>query len=344
SFSLHPGTLQGKFAQWKDANEALDPGFDEGHLDWLICKLVEDKATDEDAAQSNQPIRYGFKKATSKYDLHAPLLVINPALVGYSSELGLTLYKGEHYECDVPETAVTTYTPYGYKLESYYRHIELVHQAFSEEAAPFSAAAERLEKAYGWRSGIITEMAHLVMAVHDVGKLSQGWQGWAQTWQEAIGMGELTFPAAHTDYDPTNPAHKVKVGKRPSHAVESALASFPILQGLPASEMEKYQPLLRAAFTAVARHHAPFSSQPASYQLIPNYMREIENTLQLLSNNVQQLCQNAAAYPKANANDVSDFIEGLLINPRDERDVCSYMLLVRALRTADQKGTEKGSR
>lgn len=347
SFALHPGMLQGKFAQWQERNEALDPDFDEGRLDWLVCKLVED-VDDEESIQGNRPIHYGFKKVDSKYDLYAPLLVINPALVGYLPELGLTLYPGKHYECEIPETAVARqYKAYSYKLESYYRHIELVHKAFVDESlVSFSTAAGRLERAYDWRSGIVTEMAHLVMAVHDVGKLSQGWQGWAQTWQKAIGQGRLDFPAAHTDYDPENPRHKIRVGKRPSHAVESALASMPIMQKLVAVDIDKYGPLLRAAFTAVARHHAPFSAQPGSYQLIPTHMQEIETTLQLLPRNVRQVCQNVTAYAKVNANEdmSSDFIEQkLLINPRNEQDICCYMLLVRALRTADQKGTSMGS-
>lgn len=346
SFSLHPGTLQGKFSQWQAKNDALDPDFDEGHLDWLVCKLVED--VDDEDVQGNRPIRYSFKQVKSNYDLQAPLLVINPALVGYSPELGLTLYPGERYECDVPLTAVTqSYTSFSYKLESYYRHIELVHQAFVEESlALFSAAAGRLERAYGWREGVITEMAHLVTAVHDVGKLSQGWQEWAQTWQKTIGKGTLDFPAAHTDYDPTNPAHQVKVGKRPSHAVESALAALPIMQRLVLPDVEKYAPLLRAAFTAVARHHAPFSSQPGSYRLITAHRQEIKTTLQLLPRNVQELCRDAEAQAVTNAQKdlPPDFIDRyLLINPRNERDVCCYMLLVRALRTADQKGTSMGS-
>lgn len=346
SFSLHPGTLQGKFKQWQANNDARDPDFGEGYLDWLVCKLVED--VDEEAVQSNRPIRYGFKRAASGHELQAPLLVVNPALVGYSPELGLTLYPSVPYECDVPATAVTRqFSAYSYKLESYYDHIQLVHQAFVTDSMPlFRTAANRLEKAYGWRDGIITDMAQLIAVVHDVGKLSQGWQEWAQTWQKAIGKGMLNFPAAHTDYDPTNPAHKIKVRKRPSHAVESALAALPIMQTLVASDLEGYSPLLRAAFTAVSRHHAPFSSQPGSYQLIPTHMPEIENTLKLLPENVQQLCQNVEANAATHApKDLPpEFIERyLLINPRNERDICCYMLLVRALRTADQKGTKLGS-
>jgi CRISPR-associated endonuclease/helicase Cas3 len=348
SFALHPGTLQGKFAQWQVANDALDPDFDDGRLDWLVCRLVEDDHTDdEEAIQSNRPIRYGFKPVKTKYELFAPLLAVHPALVGYSSELGLTLYPGNFYESSLPATAVAgSRATYRYRLESYYRHIELVHYAFvTGSLTLFQAAAARLERVYGWHSGIITEMAHLVMAAHDIGKLSTGWQEWAQKWQRGIGQGNLAFPVAHTDYDPDNPAHQIKMSKRPWHAVESALAAFPLLCALVAPDLPACKPLLRAAFTAVARHHAPFASQPGSYQLIATHSQEIAATLELLPEPVRQLCQRSAAHARLNAKTEmrSDELAQLLINPRNEQDVCCYMLLVRALRSADQTGTGLGS-
>lgn len=345
SFSLHPGTLKGKFAQWQATNDALDPDFDDGRLDWLACKLIED-SDDEETIQGNRPIRYAFKPVTRQEELFAPLLAIHPALVGYSAELGLTLYPGPFYQSSLPPTAVTTTrAAYRYQLESYCRHIELVHQAFVANALPlFQTAAARLEHAYGWRTGIITEMAHLVMAVHDIGKLNTGWQAWAQQWQKAIGQGELTFPAAHTDYDPDNPAHQVKMGKRPSHAMESALAAFPLLCALVAPELPACKPLLRAAFTAVARHHAPFTAQTGSYQLIAAHPQEIAQTLQLLPEPVRRRCSGSTAHARPDKADMCpDKLAQLLINPRNEQDVCCYMLLVRALRRADQTGTSLGS-
>jgi CRISPR-associated endonuclease/helicase Cas3 len=351
SFSLHPGTLKGKFKHWQEVNEALDPGFDEGHLDWLVKKLVED--VDEQDVQSNTPITYRFKKVSSGHELDAPLLAINPSLIGYSAKLGLTLYPGNAYQSSLPEAAVAQqYEAFNYKLESYYRHIALVHQAFVDESLDlFNAVAGRLERAYDWRPGIITDMAHLVMAVHDVGKLSQTWQGWAHRWQSEIGrpMADANDAAAHTDYDPENPVHKGKNkmmrGKRPSHAVESALAALPVLKALVASDSDRYMPLLRAAFTAVARHHAPFSSQPGSYQLVSTYQQEIEATLELLPERVRRICQAAKAFPAIDIKYFSvDLIKrSFLLDVRDETALCCYMLLVRALRTADQKGTSLGS-
>lgn len=351
SFSLHPSTLQGKFKEWQEANDALDPDSDAGHLDWLVKKLVEDE--DDEDMQGNRPIRYGFKKVASKYELHAPLLALNPALVGYSKELGLTLYPGESYQCAVPQTAVAQHhTAYRYQLESYSRHIELVHRAFVTNSLPlFQAAAKRLEAAYGWQTGIITEMAHLVMAVHDVGKLSVGWQTWAHEWQAAIG-NEITEPhyaAAHTDYDPTNSEHQQKNqkmrGKRPSHAVESALAALPILQSLVAFDMPTYQPLLRAAFTAVARHHAPFSSQTSNYQLVSYHLQHIESTLPIFAKSIQNLNHSVVVFPEIDLKQFSTdrLDKTLFVDVRDETSICCYMLLVRALRTADQKGTSLGT-
>lgn len=345
SFSLHPGTLQGKFAQWQAANDARDAEWDEDHLEWLVCRLVED--ADDETVQGNRPIHYGFKPVKTRHELHAPLLVINPALVGYSKELGLTLYPGNFYESSLPQTAVTTArATYAYKLESYYRHIELVHNAFVTDSLPlFRAAAARLEHAYGWRKGIIADMAHLVMAVHDIGKLSAGWQKRVCEWQKAIGATVPDFAIAHTDFDPENPLHQTtKAGKKPPHAVESALAAVPLLQALAAESM--YHPLLRAAFTAVARHHAPFAGQPNSYQLIPNHRQEIARTLTLLPDALQPTCQSAPINAQTHVTTElpPGFLEeNLLINPRNEQDVCCYMLLVRALRTADQTGTRQGS-
>lgn len=349
TFSLHPGTLKGKFEQWKKQNDALDPEFDEGHLEWLVCKLVEEEA--DGAAQGNQPIEYGFKRVSSQYELNAPLLLVNPALVGYSKELGLTLYPSVPYETAVPPTAVAReFVAYNYKLESYYRHIELVHQAFVEQSLPqFRRAAARLERAYGWQEGIVLAMAHVVMLVHDVGKLSTGWQGWAQEWQATIGLPvpQKGYAAAHTDYDRSDPQHRLAdrklYSKRPSHAIEGAFASFRLLNKVVQSNVKFYQPLVRAAFTAVARHHAAFSSQAKAFKLVPEHMEYIESTWELLPAGLRPLMQGGTAVAEVEEKDLSRITNQMFIDPNNDEEVCCYMLLVRALRMADQEGTSRGS-
>lgn len=351
SFSLHPGTLQGKFETWKAQNDNLDPDMDDGYLDWLLYRLIEENA-DDDAAQGNQPVRYEFKKVVSRHELSAPLLLINPALVGYSKELGLTLYPSVPFESEIPPTAVAReYASYSYRLESYYRHIQLVHEAFVQQTLPnFRLAAERVEKAYGWKAGIITAVAHLVMVAHDIGKLATGWQKWAHDWQQAIGLpiAQPTYAAAHTDYDALDEQHrqqnKKMRGKRPSHAVEGALAAVPLFELLLQDDLERYEPLLQAAFTAVARHHAPFSAELKGYQLVANHVEVIHSTVGLLPEGLRPLFAEIEVIDAVNPKEVSDdVVADLLISPSNEQAICTYMLLVRALRLADQEGTRRGS-
>lgn len=370
SFSLHPGTLQGKYAQWQEENEAIDPDWDDGRLPWLAKKLEE--IEDEEETQGNRPIRYQFPKVRGKSDLYAPLIVLHPGLVTYSPELGLVLSPAklgldlnavEPYECDVPPfTEKQERAQYGYQLESYERHIELVQQAFTQnwhssvEAQGYgswlewvTAVGNRLEQKYNWQPGIVADMAQLVICLHDVGKLSMGWQGWAQTWQAKVGNALPTEgTAAHTDYDPTNPTHKElnrKLGgKRPTHAVESAYAAAPLLLSLLPDK--DHRPLFRAAFTAVARHHGPFSSQPGSYRLIAGVEGHVAATAVALAPSLLTAINKATlksdlAYDFKTQRGIDD---NFLIQPdKDERDLPCYLIFVRALRFADQEGTKRGT-
>lgn len=348
SFSLHPGTLQGKFKEWKEANEALDPDWDNSRLPWLVQKLVENE--DETDAQGNRPLRYEFKTIVAAHELFAPLLVVHPTLVGYSPELGLTLYSTERYESAVPQATITQGEEYGYRLESYARHIQLVHQVYTQDWRDWiEAAGGRIETTYDWQPGIVSAMAQLVVCLHDVGKLSEGWQKWASDWQEAIGNPlPPGMAVAHTDYDPANELHKTldrkMRRKRPNHAVESAYAVTSILLSI-LPDKDKHRPLFRAAFTAVSRHHGAFTSHPGSYRLVGDCERHVAETVALLPESLQSMDTAAIQQQLAYDDKVQRGIDKrLLVQPDNEQDMVCYMLLVRALRFADQEGTKLGSR
>ncbi|MGB0386080.1 MAG: CRISPR-associated helicase Cas3' [Ardenticatenaceae bacterium] len=357
-FSFHPGTLQGKFETW------LDMG---GELPWRVLQLVEDEEDHNDdhdnahnhqkAAQGNRPIRYGWKKVSSKEELFgARRVALHPALVGYDERVGLTLYPGTHYECEVPEMGKRGSFEYVYRLESYDEHIRLVDEAFREASLGWLApAAHRIERAQKWREGLIVEMAHLVVWLHDLGKLSRGWQGWARSWQKAIGKpykGRMAL--AHTDYDSEIEQHPVLERKmkknRPPHAVESALAAIPYLiaqlSEVTERSKELQHPLCRAAFTAIARHHAPFSHQSPGYKLVRDTQRELDQTSRLLPQALRERCRSAQIHLSLDIDELPPHYvrDNLLVAVDDEVAMLCYMLLVRALRHADQKGTEKGSR
>ena len=378
SFSLHPGTIQGKFETWQEVGRTSIPTCSSGtsrdasasgniepieELPWRVLRLVEDEDDEQDeqnnenTAQGSRPIRYGWKKVSSKEELFgAPLVALHPALVGYDEQVGLTLYPGTHYECEVPEIVKGRSFEKFYRLESYYDHIRLVDEAFRDGVLQWlTPAAHRIERAQGWRKGVIVEMAHLVIWLHDLGKLSRGWQGWARKWQTAIGTpygGRAAL--AHTDYDSEIERHRkleIKMKKnRPPHAVESALAAIPYLLAM-VSDLSDLSdqfehPLFRAAFTAIARHHAPFSHQSPGYELIRDSERELKQTSRLLPQALQQRCGSIEIDQSLDVEELpSHFVrDNLLVRVDDEVAMCCYMLLVRALRHADQKGTEKGAR
>ncbi|HIP72247.1 MAG TPA: CRISPR-associated helicase Cas3', partial [Anaerolineae bacterium] len=187
SFSLHPGTLQSKFKVWQEEDDARDPDWDDGRLPWLAQKLVEDE--DEEDVQGNRPIRYEFKPIKHQSELFAPLVVLHPKLVTYSTELGLVLSPekigiqgpDKPWECKTPPfSEKQERAQYGYRLESYELHIELVYQAFVQNwqgwipavgygswLAWVTAVGHRIEQKYNWQPGIVADMAQLVICLHD---------------------------------------------------------------------------------------------------------------------------------------------------------------------------------
>jgi hypothetical protein len=353
SFSLHPGTIAGKFEGWQ---ERAEDDWDSEPLPWSVCRLSEVEADEE----ANRPIEYLWVPVNDKSELRgAPLLAVHPALVDYQPDLGLTLYRqagegqdaADLYQCQIPAQKEGQSWRTFYRLETYEEHIRLVHEAFLQEETGFRAAAHRLERAFGWRPGLATEVAHVVIWLHDLGKLDKRWQGWARQWQAEIGRPHQDEALAHTDYDDAVAEHrqldKQLRGKRPSHAVEGGLAAVPFLLHLLNGQMD--HPLLRAAFSAIARHHAPFSRQTQGYDLAPGHVREIRKTGIILPEEVEELSRTVPKSDQFSAqlNTQSlpdDFVrDQLLIDERKIEDLCAYMLLVRTLRLADQKGTKRGA-
>lgn len=347
SFSIHPFTLMSKYKLWQEENDTRDPDWGEGHLTWLAQYLKEDE--DEEDTQANRPIRYYFAPVIDASQLHAPLIALNPALVGYSPEIGLTLYPSKLYECEIPpQPSQLARQRYGLKFETYERHIELVYRAYEKDwAKQINRVGHRLEQRFGWHEGSVEQMARLVVGLHDVGKLSKGWQSWARIWQasqEVDNPMSHEVAAAHTDFDPTNPhievLDKKLKNKRPHHAIESALAVWRIL--LKALPNNQHTPLYRAAFTAIARHHGAFSHTAQSYQLVTNSFKHVQNAL---VSDLQPFIQSGLLYEQfEHTSREQKGVDKKMIDVNEPADVLAYMIFVRALRFSDQKGTQEGSR
>ncbi|MBK7178893.1 MAG: hypothetical protein IPH82_17230 [Chloroflexi bacterium] len=100
-----------------------------------------------------------------------------------------------------------------------------------------------------------------------MGKLNNQWQQWVRNWQKQTGqVYEKDGVYAHWDGDGSE-THRTLERKlkrqRPHHAIEGAIASIPLLEAV---IPESCEPLLRAAFTAVARHHTTFASGASEYR------------------------------------------------------------------------------
>lgn len=230
---------------------------------------------------------------------------------------------------------------YRYKLETYERHIELVYDAaFGANGAwnEVATLAARLEDRFGWQDGDVRKATELAVLLHDVGKLSTGWQKWVRDYQakitdkEPIQQGEAY---AHTDSDTAE--HKAierSMSRRPTHAVESALAS----SGIYAAAFDDDSPLIYAIYSAIARHHAPFADSNGEYTLIPDADKHVRATLSKHSHTPIDPNWEFVTNASANANSQADYIT----KPEDDAAYWAYLLIARVLRRADQEGTRRG--
>jgi len=230
-----------------------------------------------------------------------------------------------------------------YRLETYPTHIRLVHNAFQELwDSPTATTARRVERFFGWERDTLKRACQIAVLLHDVGKLNVKWQIWVAEYQTKIeGKHDPTAVYAHTDYERGSEEHEAaqrQLGSRPYHAVEGAVAVLPVLQA--AFEDDD---LVRAVFSAIARHHAPFSGESRAARLIPNARKWIAETADAIGVPLDLSPLDGVTAPLRAVDDAAR--SGVIAIPdeSDTRAFFAYLILVRMLRRADQQGTKKGS-
>jgi len=335
AFSLHPGTVYGLVNKWLEREWDLD--LDGGYG---VQALHDQGDIDESGRSAYDWIPIS---KDNKGDVAGSVLVlVHPKLAGYDPDLGFVPDRGTGYRANLaPVREIAQRDIYAYRLEDYAEHARLVYQAFLRDAWPeLAPAAARLERVCGWPDGVMERAAHLVVLLHDVGKLNRGWQNWVMRYQKAIGRPAPAGFYAHTDSDPTNPLHWEKqksLHRKPPHAVEGAVAVAPLL----AAAFRECMPVFNAAFTAIARHHGAFTREYRRYALAPGANQAVAETLAWLPS------------PLADGLDAGDLlvsedpartpVDELLVDPQRDEEFLAYVLLARALRRADQAGTEAGN-
>jgi CRISPR-associated endonuclease/helicase Cas3 len=333
AFNIHPGSLRGMVKEWvgryNDLPDDLAPPFG-------VKYLISDTNPDD----ASQPV-YTWQciKSDDKGNVSVPfgtLIVVHPALASYSASGGFDPdVAGEGVPLPAKAAKEKWEDRYTYRLETYAEHIRLVYKAaFEEDAERGHSAywheldwgARKLAKRMGLPLEDIRRAAELTVLLHDVGKLSEGWQGWVREYQANIGMPVNPNQAyAHSERQTTahRDTEKAMKKRRPPHAVESAVAASVVIQQLP-------EPLRKAVFTAISRHHGAFTEE---YNAVQLERYAVEKVVETLQEPITQLIDKAKvkAIPK----------EQVFIVPQDSTldSFLAYALFVRLLRRSDIRGT-----
>ena len=344
-FGIFRGSLFGIY-------ETLENLADEQGLDWVL--MTAEPLPEEESSRERTVWRWRY--IAGKEDLEGALIVaVNPRLAAYSPETGFRLGVPGDREWQSPlreqKHRRREFAPY--RRETCQEHVECMlrvykHPFYDREtqkerlslAEELVYVAQRLESKYGWPAGIVDTLARWVIVLHDLGKLDVRWQKWAHRWQEAVSelRGEdLRIPAdylaAHTDYNDQNKDEKTLNLKlrqgRPNHAAEGAAAAMDWLLAQIGDPS-----LVRAALTAIVRHHsAGASGRHGEFHACPEAAEAIQDMLTtagLLENNQSNIHQQV----------VQGDLSRRLIRPKREEELLPYLLLARVVRLADQRSQE----
>ncbi len=330
-FSLFFGTLHGQFKAWQEA------GLPNEEIPWLL-KYPQEK---EGAEGEDLPIRYEWIPVGNHQELsRSAIHVVNPLLVRYDFGIGFRFAPGGGFQSPSlrgQAEGIGGEPRRGYSRERYREHIQkmlaVYHARLSGEMAYVAA---RLEQQMGLAAGSLEQAVRLAIALHDVGKMDRRWQGWAHEWQRRIGMPVASdHMLAHTDYNPDDPRHQHVEPQmpvtRPPHAAEGAAAVSKVLHqllGTPGQEDPRFK-LMKAIFTAIARHHSPRADSYRGFDLHQAAGTTLDQVLADLGASGQ--ASHALVISKG-----PQRVTGLLVQPEAKDELLAYFLIVRALRLADQ--------
>jgi CRISPR-associated endonuclease/helicase Cas3 len=341
-FGIYRGTLFGAY-------EALEALADELGEAWAL--MTAEAVREEESSRA--PTVWRWWDIACQEDLAGALFVaVNPRLARYSAATGFRLGVEGASDWQSPprerKGKRKDFPPY--QRETYQEHVERMLRVYGQPfydrreermclglGEELAYAARHLEDVYGWPAGVLDALAQLIIALHDLGKLDRRWQAWAHRMQAEVGAlrGEdLTIPqeymAAHTDYDEQNEAEQALNRKlrrmKPNHAVESAQAAEDLLWKQTGEEA-----LQRAALTVIARHHSAgargnygdFRAHPAAHAALGDILGKDE------------LAEVEWTFPDGT-------LAWKLMRPERPEELLAYLLLVRALRLADQRSQEVG--
>lgn len=343
-FGIFRGTLFGMYEKLEALAAEVGAG-------WTL--MTAEALSEEES--SRERTLWKWRHIQSKEDLEGAFIVaVHPLLARYSPETGFTLgVPGEpDWQSPHRKRNASAKASISYRRETYQEHVSRMLRVylhpFSDKSQEVELPALRDEIAYAARQleqqmnvelGMLDRAIRLAILLHDVGKMDRRWQRWAHEWQRQIGAPvENDCMLAHTDYCADNPLHaKVRVrGSRPPHAAASAVAVHRILHhalGTPKERSDPRLSLLKAAFTAIARHHSPQVNQYKDFALHRAASLTVAQVMATLAPGLQV---SGALETKRKAQPIT----GFLVQPSSRQELLAYLLIVRCLRLADQRSME----
>ena len=349
-FAMYPGTIDKAFRMFEEVGPDAP---------WLMqsAQRIEDKSG-EDTPNRQRPEYRWYQLQESKEVYQSAIIAVHPSLARYDEEIGFR-FELSNTDHDLHRRPGKPRQPnYSYHRETYAEHVSGLYRAYSQAlpdlrtnqmrlslADEIAHTVSRLENNQTWQlpTGTTDYLLRTLFACHDLGKLNIQWQRWAHKWQQRVGRfyGDVdkslppNYMAAHTDFDPTDEQKEAqkKLGKRPPHAGESAMAAGQLLYIC----CKGNKLLWRAAMTAITRHHhaGSDSHQPfAMHKFAKPAVLEALDEVGLDRNLAEQIFWQVGNNDVLNKHLVNFDRHGI-------QEVLLYFLLIRVLRLADQRSQER---
>lgn len=189
---------------------------------------------------------------------------LKPSVAAYRSDLGIQL--GSVGTVESPprkEPPRPGYAPL--RMETWSDHTRRVaaqaEARLGRESWPQGLVFQGFTRRYYFSVDSLREAVRACALLHDLGKLQETWQRWAEAAQRAKDHDYLhVAPLAHTDFDPESPQDRERARslgiQRPPHAAASAYYGLPMLSKLlHVAKDDQRGYLTSVCLAAVLAHH-----------------------------------------------------------------------------------------
>ncbi|MEW6245288.1 MAG: CRISPR-associated helicase Cas3' [Nitrospirota bacterium] len=294
-----------------------------------------------------------WKPLQSGEDLQQTYVVcLRPLVAAYDEQIGLRLgIAGSRESPPRSEPKRPGHAPL--RAESWSDHAQRVvaeaRARLTREGYQNGLLGRGFQRRYGLNAQNMAEAVQACSRLHDLGKLQETWQRWAEAAQKARNPAySHVVPLAHTDFDPEKPEDREQernLGiKRPPHAAASAFYSGAFLARLlPSLADDDRTRVASACAAAVLAHHGGWLPDGLDLGIVPlcsNWEQAVENVLGWHPDRtmVQSLCVRP---------DKRGSLEALLRIAAGSDSLKDWWPLVayltRTLRLSDQRATAEGA-